>query len=179
MRTPILIAIFVSFSTLAMAQAADYRPFKFDIGLGYAVPSSSPVFNNGVSFSAEPEFLLSNDLGLGLRVEGVGFGNQDEEGDTNVSILLSYCANAEYYLSDNTFRPFIGFGAGAFEQVSNVGVDEADSGTTTASSVGFIAYPEVGFEIGHLRFVASYNVATQKNSYFTVSLGAFFGGGRK
>jgi outer membrane protein W len=94
-----------------------------------------------------------------------------------VELLLSYCATAEYYLAKGGFRPFIGVGAGVFTQSTthdNSGTVELVAGSTNA---GF--FPEVGFETGHFRMSADYNVASTNNDYFAFKIGFFFGGGKK
>ena len=173
----------------AKAQSPDYHAFKFDIGLGYAIPSSggsgSGTTKAGATFTLQPHYRLSDDLAIGLRIEGAGLGYEDKgDGNTSakVELLTSYCATAEYYLSNNTFRPFVGAGLGFFSQQSaSVNSDNSsdNNGTLVAGGTKFGAFPEAGFEAGHFRFSVDYNVVGSNNSYLAFKIGAFFGGGSK
>jgi hypothetical protein len=91
--------------------------------------------------------------------------------------LESYCATGEYYLAAGGFRPFVGAGAGFFNQSSL----KASNGNATlvpgATNFGF--FPETGFEAGHFRMSADYDVAGNSNNYVAFKIGAFFGGGKK
>jgi hypothetical protein len=156
-----------------------YHAFKFDVQLGYAIPSSGGGNGTkaGVTFTLEPQYRLSSDLAVGLRLEGAGLGYENDLGKTQVSLLESYCATGEYYFSDNTFRPFVGAGIGLFAQSSLKASDGNATLVPSATNFGF--FPEVGFEAGHFRLTADYDVAGNGNNYLAFKIGAFFGGGKK
>jgi hypothetical protein len=185
MKKILLLIGFMAFTLLSKAQSAStssgntYHAFKFDIGLGYAIPSSGSGsgVKAGATFTLQPHYRLSDDFALGLRLEGAALGYEDDNGKTKVSIMESYCATGEYYFAKGGFRPFIGAGAGLFDQSSL----QASNGNATlvngATNFGF--FPEAGFEAGHFRMSADYDIAGNSNNYFAIKIGAFFGGGKK
>lgn len=182
----LLIAIAVS-ATIAKAQDtsagdsefSDYRKFKFDFMVGWALPSMKEV-NKGVVGLLEPHYAIKDNFDIGLRIEGAEF--QYSQGSTiygtRVSITTSYCATGKYYLGPhNTFRPFIGGGAGLFSTrpIKYYSFAESDIQAPPVHNVGF--YPEVGFELGHLKIAANYNVVGGNASYGSIKIGFFLGGG--
>jgi hypothetical protein len=189
MKKSLLLFAFLGFALLSKAQSTTaasapastdtYHAFKFDIGLGYAIPSSGSGSGTkaGATFTLEPQYRLSNDLALGLRLEGAALGYQDDQGKTKISVLESYCATGEYYLAHDGFRPFVGAGLGLFDQSSL----KASNGNATlvSAATNFGVFPEVGFEAGHFRMSADYNVAGNGNDYLAFKIGFFFGGGKK
>src|ERR1700761_343866 len=153
MKKLLLLISFVGLALWSKAQSTTYHAFKFDIGLGYAIPSenSGGGTKAGVTFTLQPHYRLSDDLALGLRFEGAGLGYENTAaGDTKakVQLLYSYCATGEYYFASGSFRPFVGAGAGFFQQ-SSVSVDsnDPDNSNTALVSGGtkFGFFPEVGF----------------------------------
>jgi hypothetical protein len=184
MKKSFLLFAFLGFALLSKAQstttaaatADTYHAFKFDIGLGYAIPSGSGA-KAGATFTLQPHYRLSDDLAIGLRLEGAGLGYQNDLGKTKVSLLESYCATGEYYLAKDSFRPFVGAGLGFFDQSSL----KASNGNATlvAGATNFGLFPEIGFEIGHFRMSADYDIAGNSNNYLAFKIGVFFGGGKK
>jgi len=179
MRKLTLFAALMGLTFLARAQSTDYHAFKFDLGLGYAQPSSGSGTKAGATFTLQPHYRLTDDFAIGLRYEAalIGYAN-GSTGAASVSALISGCATGEYYLSDEGFRPFVGAGIGVFDEASANSNSDA-SNTTLARSVNFGAFPEVGFEFGHLRVSIDYNVAGNNNNYIAFHVGAFFGGGKQ
>ncbi len=185
MKKLLLLIALVGASVLANAQATTYsqvyHAFKVDIGLGYAIPSDGTGTKAGVTFTIEPHYRITDDLAVGLRFEGAGIGYVNQETDkAKVSLLTSYCPSLEYYFMDEGFRPFVGAGAGLFTQKAIAESKDLEDGTTTgASSTKFGVFPRIGFEAGHFRFAASYDVLGNNANYASFAIGAFFGGGRK
>jgi outer membrane protein X len=185
MKKLLLLSVLISVALLANAQSTTptstdtYHTFKFDIGLGYAIPSSASGSGTkaGVTFTLQPHYRLSDDLAIGLRVEGAGLGYQDDLGKTKISLLESYCATGEYYLVKGGIRPFVGAGLGFFNQSSLKASNGSAVLVDGATNFGF--FPEVGFETGHFRMSADYDVAGNSNNYFAFKIGFFFGGGKK
>lgn len=164
----------------------NYKPFKVDLGLGFALPTSGGEgTKGGVAFTVEPHYRLSDQLAVGLRFEGAALAYVNslelEDADAEVSILSSYSATGEYYLKDSGFRPFVGAGMGFFRSAS-VTLDESSIGngpsTVIPSSSKFGFFPRVGFEAGHFRMACEYNVI-KDGGYVALKIGAFIGGGRK
>jgi len=189
MKKLLLFTAMVCFAVLAKAQSTEYRAFKFDIGFGYAIPTanSNGGTKAGATFTLQPHYRLSDEFAVGLRIEGAGLGYENGANNTNdvkVEILSSYCATGEYYLMKGGFRPFIGAGFGFFTQQSadvNSNTVQQDNNTVVLVPGGtkFGLFPEAGFEAGHFRMSADYNVAGGNNNYASFKIGFFFGGGRK
>jgi outer membrane protein W len=189
MKKLILLTTMVGFAMFAKAQSTDFRAFKFDIGFGYAIPtaSSNGGTKAGVTFTLQPHYRLSDEFAVGLRIEEAGLGYENGAGNTTdikVAFLASYCVTGEYYLSNGSFRPFVGGGVGFFNQSSaDVNSNTVDQNNNTVVLVPggtkFGLFPEVGFEAGHFRLSADYNVAGGNNNYASFKVGFFFGGGRK
>ena len=182
MKKFLLFSALISTSFLANAQTADYKAFKVDVGLGYAIPSSGngSGIKAGATFTIEPHYRLSDVLAVGLRLEGAALGYQESTGTgtkTQVSVLNSYCPSIEYYFTKEGFRPFGGVGAGIFSQKSLASSNGNATFLAGGSSFGF--FPRLGFETGHFRMAANYNVVGNNSSYASFSIGAFFGGGKK
>ena len=182
MKKILLIIAIAGFALTARSQSSEYKPFKVDIGLGYAIPSSGGnSTKGGVTFTIQPHYRLSDALALGLRLEGAALGYENTTSsneDVKVSVLASYCATGEYYLSNSGFRPFIGAGAGLFTQESmEVNTGGSTYATPATSKFGF--FPEIGFETGHFRMSADYNILGSNSGYLAFKIGFFIGGGKK
>jgi hypothetical protein len=185
MKKTLLLFALLGAAMLSKAQSttttstATYHAFKFDVGLGYAIPSgaSGGGTKAGATFTLQPHYRLSDDFAVGLRIEGAGLGYEDNQGNTKVNVLESYCATGEYYLTRGGFRPFVGAGAGFFAQ--SLLNDSNNNATLVAGATNFGFFPEAGFEAGHFRMSADYNVAGNGNNYLAFKIGVFFGGGKK
>ncbi len=182
MKKLLLLFALTGVAFLAEAQSQNYHAFKFDISLGYAIPSNGSGTKAGVTYAFHPHYRLTDDFAAGLRMEGALIGYENTAtGEIKVSALASYCATGEYYLASNGFRPFIGGGAGLFvlgSITSNNNTDVNVDATYSGRSFKFGVFPEVGFETGHFRLSAEYNVVGGKNSYAAAKIGFFIGGGR-
>jgi len=182
MKKILLFAALICSALLAKSQSASYHAFKVDLDLGYAIPSVSTGGGTkaGVTFTIEPHYRLSDDLALGFRFEGAGLGYEQNNGTINkvkVSLLTSYCPSLEYYLAKDGFRPFLGAGAGIFSQQSVTGSN--GNATLVPGASNFGVFPRIGFEAGHFRASAAYDIVGNNSSYFAFTIGVFFGGGSK
>jgi outer membrane protein X len=183
-KSLLLFAIVIGFSVAAKAQSATYHNFKVDIGIGYAIPSESSGTNGtkaGVTFTVQPHYRLSDDLAVGLRFEGAALGDKNENDGGNhvkISVLVSYCATGEYYFTQKGIRPFVGAGLGIFTQSASLDSDSGDK-LASANSSKFGFFPEAGIEAGHFRLSADYDILGNNSSYFSIKIGAFFGGGSR
>lgn len=172
----LLIAVFFS-----NAQERAFKPFKFDIAVGYAVPSGSGT-KGGLIFSLEPKYALNDNIAVGLRWESavmvratLAENGEDLKGDAKAS--SSYLLTGDYYFTSDYFRPFAGLGAGLYR---NAAVDLESEDVQVGSKFGVA--PRVGFELGHFRTAIEYNVAGKagalNNNYLGIKMGFFIGGGR-
>ena len=184
MKKLLLFSALISITYLANAQSTTYKAFKVDVDLGYAIPSAGTGTGTkaGVTFTVEPHYRLSDDIAIGFRFEGAGLGYEESNGVTNkthVSVLTSYCPTFEYYFVKGGFRPFGGAGAGIFSQQT---VNKSSSGNGAAlvpGATNFGVFPRLGFEAGHLRVSAAYDIVGNNSSYVAFTIGCFFGGGKK
>lgn len=171
------------------ANAQEFKPFKLGLGLGYTVPSDG---GGGILFDVEPAYRLSDEIAIGLRIEGAAFARVVGDSEGEVSTNSSYTLNGQYYLSNNTFRPYIGLGVGIYS-IAAVSFSSTTAEFGDESKIGF--YPRVGFDLGHFNVNIDYNIigATEetfdlgsgntietdiKNSYLGIRVGAFIFGGR-
>lgn len=176
-------AVLILFVTTSLAYSQNYKPFKVDIGLGYAIPKSEGSdVKAGAVFTLEPHYRLSDALAVGLRIEGaaLAYASLDSDnGEAEVSVLTSYCLTGDYYFSDKGFRPFAGAGLGIYKSSSlKFDEDTADGGTTIPSSSDFGFFPRIGFEAGHFRFSTEYNFI-KDGGYLSFKIGFFIGGGKR
>jgi hypothetical protein len=181
MKKLLLFAALLSVSFFANAQSTTYKAFKVDVDLGYAIPSDGTGTKAGATFTIEPHYRVADEFALGLRFEGAALGYKNNiDKDAKISLLTSYCATGEYYFMKSSFRPFIGGGLGLFAQKAVAA--NTSSGTTTtvkASATEFGAFPRIGFEAGHFRMAATYDILGNNASYTSFTIGFFLGGGSK
>jgi len=197
MKKPLFFCLAVLCVTFSQAQT--FNPFKVDLAVGGAIPSGSGA-KGGVLFSLEPKYAVISRLSVGVRIEAaiMARGYVSNDGSTasaNVSAAASYVATSDYYYTHTYFRPFTGVGAGLYRFASASIESSGNSvGTTAGSKFGTMV--RSGFEVGHFRLAAEYNIigkntqtyvdgstgdkytVTSKNSYMGFKLGFFFGGGR-
>ncbi len=182
------------------AQESEYKPFKVDISLGYAIPGGKGA-KGGILFAVEPKYAVISNLSVGLRMEGAvvaRFNGYDENGDVmdaSVKAAGSYLATGDYYYNTNSsFRPFTGAGAGIFS-LASVEVNSTSGEVSGGSKFGGMF--RTGFELSHFRFGFKYNIVpkttfdgfdengnpttglTSNNSYMGIKLGVCIGGGKK
>lgn len=199
-KTVFATAIFVmalSTQTFAQDQAGEFKPFKVDVSLGYAIPSGGTGAKGGVLFAIEPKYAIMQQLSVGLRIEvAATISGVDASGNVsnNASAKASgsYLATGDYYFSNNDFRPFLGVGVGIF---TTAGVDLNSSNGNVGQSSKFGGMIRGGMEYRHLRFGLEYNLVGKttvppssstsndgydiKNSYIGIKIGICIGGGRR
>jgi hypothetical protein len=191
-----LILSFALLVTCGIAWGQEYKPFKMGLGMGYAMPAGDGS-KGGVLFYAEPAYRITDAFAIGLRLEaavmGRGFASTTASSttiDIAVSANASYTVNGQYYFSNNTFRPFAGFGFGVYSMASETIKGPTGSTTTDViisgeSKFGF--YPRIGFDVSHFTMNLEYNIIPGtasggtdiKNSYFGIKAGFFISGGKK
>jgi outer membrane protein W len=185
MKKVLMTALILASVICSNAQSTVFKPFKVDLAFGYAVPGGSGS-KGGVLFAIEPKYAINDNIALGLRMEAAVMARattdasgQEFTGDVKAS--GSYLATADYYFNTNKFRPFAGLGAGIYSNAA-VAVNSGTAESEVAASTKFGAAPRVGFEYGHFRMAAEYNVVGKtgsiNNNYLGIKLGFFIGGGR-
>ena len=191
----------LAFSTKTLAQkgeGGEFKPFKVDVSLGYALPVGGSGSKGGVLFAVEPKYAVMQELSLGLRIEaavtlaGVDLNSGTTNGNASAKAAGSYLATGDYYFSNKDFRPFLGAGAGIF---TTAAVQESSTNTNTTSGSKFGGMIRGGFEWKHARFGLEYNIVakstvaesqpgandgyTVQNSYVGIKFGVCIGGGRQ
>lgn len=166
----------------SQAQSTNYKAFKVNIGLGYAIPMNTQGSgqSGGAAFSLEPQYRINDAINVGLRFEGAAIANVNSAGSSaNVSVLGSYTASGEYYFKPTGFRLLAGAGAGIYTMASaSVSSGSGGSVVTVPATSTFGFYPRVGFETGHFRVTSEYNFV-KNGGYLAFKLGFFLGGGKK
>ena len=185
MKKLLICALVLQLSFLSRAQEAAFKPFKFDIALGYAVPAGSGT-KGGIVFALEPKYALNDALSLGLRLESAltlqgEISSDGEMAKGDVKASGSYLLTGDYYFTTSRFRPFAGLGAGFYRNAAvDIETEDVEADMKTSSKFGFA--PRAGFELGHFRTAIEYNVAGKtgiyNNNYLGIKMGFFIGGGR-
>lgn len=186
MKKVLTLALIMLGAKFAMCQYdREFKPFKVDLSLGYAVPQGSGA-KGGVLFAFEPKYAVMDQLAFGLRMEAAVMARALEKTDGEISEAevkanASYLATADYYFNNNSFRPLVGAGLGLFR---SAGVNTEDDLETedipVSNKFGFMV--RAGFELGHFRTGFEYNFVGKqgdiKMGYLGIKLGVVFGGGR-
>lgn len=159
------------------AQAPSFKDFEWDIiKIGYVIPGGDNYSSGGLG-GGELRLNLRDDLSIGLRTETVGF-DHDFGDDFDVDATWSWAVTADYYFNTlSAYRAFAGLGFGSFRSGN---IKEADSEiivTKGATSSGLV--PRIGYEYGHLRLSAEYNLMFKEEAtnYFTISAALTLWGG--
>lgn len=176
----------------------EFKPFKVDVSLGYAIPTGGAGAKGGLLFVIEPKYALLSQLSLGLRMEtavmlsGVNMSTGETGENSSAKAAVSFLATGDYYFNNNDFRPFAGAGAGVFT-TAGVAIDSDNPNISEGTKFGGMI--RAGFEYRHFRFGAEYNLIaksevapssstandgyTVKHAYIGIKLGVCIGGGRK
>lgn len=180
--------------TAFASQAQEFKKFRVGLGTGYAMTSGKGA-KAGVLLYFEPAYRVQDQILVGLRFEAAavvrGYADDVETGSVSASLSGSQGLFGQYYLSNNTFRPFVGLGFG-LNKIATAAADmngEAFAGINE-SKFGF--FPRVGFDAGHFTMSIDVNLIgastltgtsgtelKTKNNYIGIRLGGFIGGGRK
>jgi OmpW family len=185
MKKITIVLLFSVACFFANAQSTTFKPFKFDIALGYAIPSGTGS-KGGVLAAAEPKYAINDNIAVGLRLEvavTARAGIDKTTGDVvsgDVKASGSYLLTGDYYFSKSAFRPFAGLGVGIYSLAA--GTADNSGNVEVAAATKFGVAPRVGFELGHFRAAIEYNApgktGTINNNYLGIKVGFFIGGGR-
>jgi len=156
------------------SNAQSYKSFEWDIvKFGYVIPGGDGA-SGGLSLGSEPRYNVNDQFSVGLRWEIALFGSDSDLVDVGAS--GSFALMGDYYISNNgNNRFFAGLGLGSFSSASITvsGMNEIGG----SSSIGVI--PRIGYELGHLRIAAEYNLPFGENAdgYLGINLAATLWGG--
>ncbi|MDG3583447.1 outer membrane beta-barrel protein [Galbibacter pacificus] len=177
------------------AQAQEKGKFRVGLDIGYAAASGG----GGMLFDIEPKYNIADNMNVGLRIAGAATARDVNGKDAKVSTSSSYLGTYDYYFHNgsSSFAPFLGAGVGYYG-LSSIGFDNSDAEIDVSGKFGGMV--RGGFEVGKFRLGLEYNIIPKtksegfsitddgssvevgsveiKNSYFGVSVGFYFGGGK-
>jgi hypothetical protein len=186
MRAALTTLFILCFCVSSLCQI--YRRVTFGAGLGKGFSGYY-----GPLLFLEPSYHLSDAWSIGARLEG-GIGSYNR----SLSLLGSYSLNGYYFISSQSFRPFVGIGAGFYAIETGTG-SACDCTRDAARGLpGF--YPSIGFSYNHLMVKVEYNIVAGGNvrvtgfypgvppatvpefvkpDYLSMKVGVLIGGGRR
>ena len=183
----LLVAVLVAGIVSANAQSENYKAFKVDLGLLYAIPGGDGI-TGGIGYYLEPKYNLTDNIALGLKLEGAVMGADDISGaSASITALGSYQLTGDYYFGDSKVRPFLGLGTGIYS-MGSIDYDfslDADSNMSLDYGSKFGFAPRAGLLLGHFRVAMEYNVITgiedplPSRNYLSFKVGFEIGGGKK
>ena len=187
-----LIAIVFLISSGLSTYAQQAHKFRVGADFGYV----KPITGNGLLFSVEPKYTLTDKLHLGFRWE-VAFMAKESVAGSDASSEGIYSANTAYlatldyfYNRGGSFAPYGGLGLGMYN-LGNVTAKGSGSGGASGGAK-FGGMLRIGFEKNNLRAGVMYNImsatdfaavppgeaSSVKNSYIGIHVGIFIGGGK-
>ena len=130
--------LFVGALVLATAMSA-----QINVGANFLIGLPSGDWGDGVNTGfggvIEGNYLINDDLSVGLEIGFASFGV--EVGDGSIS-QIPITAKVEYFFLEDEFRPFVGLGLGYY--AGNTKITIPFFGEQTASMGGFGITPRVG-----------------------------------
>lgn len=165
------------------AQSTNYKPFKVDLAVGYALPAGKGS-KRGAVIAIEPKYSIEDNITLGLRLEKSLTASAYVSGSTvfvgGINATSSYLATADYFFKGNKVRPFAGLGLGLY---STGGVGVFGDSYYVSGGNKFGVAPRAGIELGHFRAAVEYNAMGKDEfvnyNYLSFKVGFFLGGGEK
>ena len=161
------------------AQSSSYTQLEWDIiRVGFAIPQGTSQYDGGVSIGGEFRYNLMDKFSVGFGADFIVSGR--EKDNTKAGVSDSYAFVGDYYFKkSSSCRAFIGMGVGYTKesdlttQNNNVKIKNGASGT--------ILTPRIGYELGHLRLLASYNIGIKEEltDYISLGVAITLGGGYK
>jgi hypothetical protein len=183
MKRLILLITLISISQITFSQQTGKFRFGIDVP-GIAIPSGG---GGGLSIGIEPKYNITNHVNVGLKFGLAGMSKEVDNRTVDATISTSLGITTDIYLhKSGKLAPFLGLGFAQYNlgnaKVAIVGqnVTDLSLGKKTGGML------RAGFEIGKFRLSGEYNIIpdsevnTQKikNSYTTISLGFYLGGGK-
>ena len=161
-----ILVIALSVKTFAQKKdsESEFKPFKVNLSLGYAIPVGGTGSKAGVLFAIEPKYAVMQDLSLGLRLEaavtasGVNISSGTYTNNATAQASASYLVTGDYYFSNHNFRPFLGAGLGAFVTVGGQISSTNNNSNANSGETKFGGMIRGGFEYGHGRLGIEYNL---------------------
>lgn len=152
----------------ARAQTRSYQPIRVDLTV-YGAYADADATSWGVGGALEPKLNVTDQLAVGLRLEGaafvtqsvkVGGAGQTTEVEQGARAVSAWLAKADWYLTTSGTRPFVGLGMGLYR--IGAGSQSVSSGGTVVQTAaafrGFGVCPQVGVNFGGFRMAATYHL---------------------
>jgi hypothetical protein len=198
MRGWLAIVVLVGLGADARAEAEHYEQVRVDVGMTASTVAVSD--RNGVGFVSEIKVNAHDNVAIGGRVEiAVMFGGRVDAESMPFGMAAAGLVEGEYLLGTGPVRPFVGLGAGVYSMGSHTFVTDPDGATGISTTTGryFGVAPQVGIDLGRVRFAATYNAIVgasveyrwtsggvehreaYSQNYLSLELSFRFGGGRK
>ncbi|MCT4586195.1 MAG: outer membrane beta-barrel protein [Carboxylicivirga sp.] len=190
----LLVAVLVAGMASANAQSENYKAFKVDLGLLYAVPGGDGA-KGGAGLYIEPKYNVTDNIALGLKMEWAamtaGQIKTDAQGALTTSsfdatTLGTYQLTGDYYFGDSKVRPFAGLGLGLYAMgTANWDVTQNSEALAAEFGTKFGFSPRAGLLLGHFRLGLEYNIITgiedplPSRNYLSFKVGFEIGGGKK
>ena len=157
---PLLVVAALLFAGTAAAQAENYEPVRFNVGL--LVPYTPGTGSGGFGGVVEGKYNITDNIAAGLRLDGaLQFGGSvgTASASVNIGVVAAVLAKGEFFLTNSTVRPFVGLGAGMYALAGqSVTAGEGSAGVTQAAGSVFGVAPQLGLDLGAVRLAATYNV---------------------
>ena len=198
MRKIIFSLVFMLITASTFAQEKGKVRFGIDGGLGL------PNAGAGLSGDFDFRYNVMDNVNVGLKLSmallAKDFKSQDENNNSaTASAIGSTLLTGDYYFSkgESLFTPFVGCGIGRY-RIMNIQVAEINGQSqSTSTSITYLSERKpggvirAGFEYGHFRMAADYNIVasstlvdiqnnpigTTGNNYLNLSIGFYIGGG--
>jgi len=169
----ILVAGCIFFATASLNAQTEYKPFRIDLGLGYAIADGG----GGLLVNFEPKYAVIPQLSVGFKFEW-DFIVRDISEHAGVGQRIdSYLVTADYHLLTGSFRPFVGTGFGIYQiaAASLAGIGDKNN---------FGTLLRAGVDVSHFRAVFAYNLPGKdklknKTGFYSITVGAYIFGGKK
>lgn len=187
MKTLLSVLLICFLSLSLTGQSPNYTNFEWDIPrIGIAMPTSENRFDSGMSIGTELRYNVLDNWSLGFRTELSFFVASAElkEDENNVDVGLSHTIGltSDYYFSTTSpRRGFVGLGIGNYSTGTVRYRDEDSFLVENKIDNSFGLLPRIGYEFGHLRIEAQYNLPFKEEAtkYFGLSLALTLWGGYK
>jgi len=182
MKKTLLVICGTILSFSLFAQAPSYKNFELEfLRIGYA-GGGTVGQSGGVALGAEIRFNLTDKISLGLATDGYVSGDDFAETSVDIGVAVSTMLFGDYYFKgDSPNRFFAGLGAGFVRDASFTANTDGMVSNFVAAPSGFGVAPRIGYELGHLRLQAVYNLpfAEGRDGFFGVTAGIVLWGGYK
>ena len=182
MKKTLLIICGTILSFSLFAQAPSYKNFELELfRIGYT-GGGTVGQSGGVALGAEIRFNLSDQISLGLATDTYVSGDDFNQNAVDIGVGVSTMLFGDYYFrGDSPNRFFAGLGAGYIRGASFTTNFDGTVSSEVEGPSGFGVAPRIGYELGHLRLQAVYNLpfAEGLDGFFGVTAGIVLWGGYK